>query len=165
MTGSEQDTWNTWDADWPASIVHLGSGAVLRIGAYSASANRFTDFPWSAAYRLGTHRVDASEIAVDLTHAGSTVRLELAAPGDGSVTGQLTCADMAEWGAGGGGGGGVGGGGGGGGGGAGRPPPAPGGPARSRVHRAPGGAPGDRRDRCGVQHSRPAGRRPAHART
>jgi putative isomerase len=98
MTGSDQGTWNTWDADWPASIVHLGSGAVLRIGAYSASANRFTDFPWSASYRLGTHRVDGSETAVDLTHAGSTVRLELAAAGDGTVTGQLRCADMAEWG-------------------------------------------------------------------
>jgi putative isomerase len=98
MTGSDQDTWNTWDADWPASIVHLGSGAVLRVGAYSASANRFTDFPWSAGYRLGTHHVDGSEIAVDLTHAGSTVRLEVAAAGDGSMTGQLTCADMAEWG-------------------------------------------------------------------
>jgi hypothetical protein len=146
MTGSDQDTWNTWDADWPASIVHLGSGAALRIGAYSASANRFTDFPWAASYRLGTHHVDGSEIAVDLTHAGSTVRLALAAAGDGAVAGRLTCADMAEWGlrfwlllefgadgpggppppppaprgAGGGGGGGWGGGGGGGG-----PPPPP----------------------------------------
>jgi putative isomerase len=98
MTVSDQDTWNTWDAGWPASIVHPGSGAAVRIGAYSASANRFTDFPWSATFRLGTHRVDGSAIAVDLTHAGSTVRLELAAAGNGTVTGQLTCADMAEWG-------------------------------------------------------------------
>ena len=78
--------------------MHLGSGAVLRVGAYSASANTFTDFPWSPAYRLGTHDVDGGEIAVDLTHAGSTVRLELAAAGDGCVTGRLTCTDMAEWG-------------------------------------------------------------------
>jgi putative isomerase len=92
------DAWNTWDADRPASVVHLGSGAVLRIGAYSASANRFTDFPWSADYRLGTHTVGGGEIAADLSHAGSTVRLELTAAGDGCVTGQLTCADMAEWG-------------------------------------------------------------------
>jgi len=92
------DTWNTWDADWPACAVHLGSGAVLRVGAYSASANSFTDFPWSPAYRLGTHHIDGSQIAVDLNHAGSTVRLELAAAGDGCVTGRLTCTDMAEWG-------------------------------------------------------------------
>jgi putative isomerase len=92
------DTWNTWDADWPASVLHLGSGAVLRVGAYSASANTFTDFPWSPAYRLGPHGIDGGEIAVDLSHAGSTVRLELAAAGDGAVTGRLTCADMAEWG-------------------------------------------------------------------
>ncbi len=92
------DRWNTWDADWPACAVHLGSGAVLRVGAYSASANTFTDFPWSPAYRLGTHDIDGGEIAVDLTHAGSTVRLELAAAGDGAVTGRLTCTDMAEWG-------------------------------------------------------------------
>jgi len=98
MTAAGTDTWNTWDADRPASVVHLGSGAVLRIGAYSASANTFTDFPWSPGHRLGTHHVDGGEIAVDLTHAGSTVRLELAAAGDGAVTGQLTCADMAEWG-------------------------------------------------------------------
>jgi putative isomerase len=101
MTAAGPDTWNTWntwDADWPACAVHLGSGAVLRVGAYSASANTFTDFPWSPAYRLGAHRVDGGEIAVHLTHAGSTVRLELAAAGDGCVTGRLTCTDMAEWG-------------------------------------------------------------------
>ena len=98
MTAAGPDTWNTWDADWPACAVHLGSGAVLRVGAYSASANTFTDFPWSPAYRLGTHDVDGGEIAVDLTHAGSSVRLELAAAGDGCVTGRLTCTDMAEWG-------------------------------------------------------------------
>jgi putative isomerase len=101
MNAAGPDTsspWNTWDADWPASILHLGSGAVLRIGAYSASANRFTDFPWSLGYRLGPHDVDGGEIAVDLSHAGSTVRLELAAAGDGAVAGRLTCADMAEWG-------------------------------------------------------------------
>ncbi len=97
-TWNTQNTWNTWDADWPACAVHLGSGAVLRVGAYSASANTFTDFPWSPAYRLGTHDVDGGDIAVDLTHAGSTVRLELAAAGDGCVTGRLTCTDMAEWG-------------------------------------------------------------------
>jgi len=69
MSAAGPDTsspWNTWDADWPASILHLGSGAVLRIGAYSASANRFTDFPWSPRYRLGPHDVDGGEIAVDL---------------------------------------------------------------------------------------------------
>jgi putative isomerase len=101
MTAAGPDTWNTWntwDADWPACVVHLGSGAVLRVGAYSASANTFTDFPWSPAYRLGAHDVDGGEIVVDLTHAGSTVRLELAAAGEGCVTGRITCLDMAEWG-------------------------------------------------------------------
>ena len=101
MTAAGPDTsntWNTWDADWPACAVHLGSGAVLRVGAYSASANSFTDFPWSPDYRLGTHHINGGEIAVDLTHAGSTVRLELAAAGDGCVTGRITCTDMAEWG-------------------------------------------------------------------
>jgi putative isomerase len=98
MTGAGPDTWNTWDADWPACAVHLGSGAVLRVGAYSASANTFTDFPWSPAYRLGAHHVDGGEIVVDLMHAGSTVRLELAAAGDGCMTGKITCLGMAEWG-------------------------------------------------------------------
>jgi putative isomerase len=98
VTAADRDIWNTWDADWPACAVHLGSGAVLRVGAYSASANTFTDFPWSPAYRLGAHHIDGGEIAVDLTHAGSTVRLELAAAGEGCVTGRLTCTDLAEWG-------------------------------------------------------------------
>ncbi len=98
MTAAGPGTWNTWDADRPACVVHLPSGAVLRVGAYSASANTFTDFPWSPAYRLGAHDVDGGEIAVDLTHAGSTVRLELAAAGEGCVTGRITCLDMAEWG-------------------------------------------------------------------
>jgi putative isomerase len=98
MTAAGPDTWNTWDADWPACAVHLGSGAVLRVGAYSASANTFTDFPWSPAYRLGAHDIDGGEIVVDLTHAGSTIRLELAAAGEGCVTGRITCLDMAEWG-------------------------------------------------------------------
>jgi hypothetical protein len=76
--------WNTWDAEWPAAVVHLDTGAALRIGAYSASANRFTDFPWSAAYRLGTHAIDGSEISIDLSHAGSTVRLRLTAGARGA---------------------------------------------------------------------------------
>ncbi len=90
--------WNTWDADRPASIVHLGSGAVLRVGAYSASANSFTDFPWSPGCRLGSHDIGGGEIAADLAHAGSTVRLEAADAGDGCVAGQLTCTGLAEWG-------------------------------------------------------------------
>lgn len=90
--------WNTWDAEWPGTVVHRSTGALLRIGAYSASANSFTDFPWSAQYRLGPHHVDGGEIAIDLRHAGSTVRLRLTAAGDDCVVGELTCTDMAEWG-------------------------------------------------------------------
>ncbi len=95
--GAAAGGWNTWDAEWPAAVLHLSTGAVLRIGAYSASANRFTDFPWSAAYRLGAHAIDGSEISVDLSHAGSTVALRLTASED-CVAGELTCAGMAEWG-------------------------------------------------------------------
>jgi putative isomerase len=98
LPGAAAGGWNTWDAEWPAAVLHLPTGAALRVGAYSASTNRFTDFPWSAAYRLGTHAIDGSEISVDLCHAGSKVALRLTADGADGVAGELTCADMAEWG-------------------------------------------------------------------
>jgi putative isomerase len=98
LSGAAVGGWNTWDAEWPAAVVHLPTGAALRIGAYSASANKFTDFPWSAGYRLGAHDIDCGEISIDLCHAGSTVRLRLTAAGQDCVAGELTCADMAEWG-------------------------------------------------------------------
>jgi putative isomerase len=90
--------WNTWDANWPASLVHLGSGACVRIGAYSASAGSYTAFPWSADYTLGTHRVDGGMIEAEFSHAGTALSLRAEAVGEHAVRAELRVSGLQEWG-------------------------------------------------------------------
>ena len=91
-------SWNTWDAAWPASLVHVASGACVRIGAYSASAGTYTEFPWSAGHKLGTHLADGGRIEAEFEHAGTTLSLRAAAAGESAVLAELRCSAMKEWG-------------------------------------------------------------------
>ena len=52
--------WNTWDSAHPAAFVHLPSGLVLRVAAYSAAENRLTDFPAGTGTKLLEHTPDGS---------------------------------------------------------------------------------------------------------
>jgi putative isomerase len=90
--------WDTWDAAWPASLVHLPSGACVRIGAYSASAGAYTEFPWSPAHVLGTHLIGGDRIEARFEHAGTTLSLRAAAAGESAVRAELRCSGLGEWG-------------------------------------------------------------------
>jgi putative isomerase len=96
--GAPAQAWNTWDANWPASLVHLASGSCVRIGAYSASAGSYTAFPWSADYTLGTHRVDGGLIEAEFSHAGTALSLRAEAVGEHAVHAELRVSGLQEWG-------------------------------------------------------------------
>jgi len=40
--------WNTWDTRFPASFVHQPSGFAVRLSAYSAAADRYSEFPFGS---------------------------------------------------------------------------------------------------------------------
>ena len=47
MGGRDLDparAWNTWDARYPAQLVHASTGFCVRVSAFSTRDGRFTDF-------------------------------------------------------------------------------------------------------------------------
>jgi putative isomerase len=91
-------SWNTWDAAWPASLVQLASEACLRIGAYSASAGTYTGFRWSPAHTLGRHQAGGGHIAAEFAHAGTSLRLTAEPAGESAVRAELRSTGQGEWG-------------------------------------------------------------------
>jgi putative isomerase len=90
--------WNTWDPRYPAQFVHVPTGFCVRVSAFSTRDGRFTDFRYDpATCRLGPHALDGSYAEVELTHAGSLIRIRFAA-GDGVAAGEVVVLDTGEWG-------------------------------------------------------------------
>ena len=91
--------WNTWDSRYPAQFVHAPTGFCVRVSAFSTREGRFTDFRYDpAACRLGPHALDGSYAEVELTHAGSRMRVRFATAGDGAAAGDVEILETAEWG-------------------------------------------------------------------
>ncbi|HYT81516.1 MAG TPA: trehalase family glycosidase [Actinomycetota bacterium] len=91
--------WNTWDPERPGCMIHLLTGFVCRVTAYSASLGRFTDFPFDPnSARLGRHRTDGSYAELELTHAGSRLRLCFATEGPDTLVGHIQVLETGEWG-------------------------------------------------------------------
>lgn len=94
-----QRAWNTWDATYPACFVHLPSGVAVRVSAYSTRERRHTDFPFDTdAVRLGPHASDGSYAELELTHAGSRLRVRFATADEDTAVGDLEVLETAEWG-------------------------------------------------------------------
>lgn len=102
MGGRDLDparAWNTWDARYPAQLVHAPTGLCVHVSAYSTRDGRFTDFRYDPrTCRLGPHALDGSYAEAELTHAGSRLRIRFAAAGDGTITGDAEILETAEWG-------------------------------------------------------------------
>jgi putative isomerase len=91
--------WNTWDARYPAQFVHLPTGFCVRVSAFSTREGRFTDFRYEpATCRLGPHALDGSYAEVELSHAGTRLRVRFAATGDGAAAGDVEVRETGEWG-------------------------------------------------------------------
>jgi putative isomerase len=90
--------WNTWDPRYPAQFVHVPTGFCVRVSAFSTRDGRFTDFRYDpATCRLGPHALDGSYAEVELTHAGSLIRIRFAA-GNEVAAGEVVVLDTGEWG-------------------------------------------------------------------
>ena len=94
---SPERHWNTWDSGHPAAFVHLPSRLCLRVSAYSAAEGRYTDFPSASGTRLLEHTADGGYVAVELEHAGTWARLELAKDDPFAFAGRLTMLEAGEW--------------------------------------------------------------------
>jgi putative isomerase len=91
--------WNTWDARYPAQLVHAPTGFCLRVSAYSTRDGSWTDFEYDPeTCRLGPHALDGSYAEVELSHAGSRLRVRFATGDQGAVAGDVEILETAEWG-------------------------------------------------------------------
>ncbi len=71
--------WNTWDAVYPAELVHLPTGVHVGLAAYSDATGTFTRLPpgHRNGVTLGPRTVDATDIAIDIEHAGTKIAVRL----------------------------------------------------------------------------------------
>jgi putative isomerase len=91
-------SWNTWDAEHPACVVHLPSGYCVRLSAFGTSAGRYSDFPFDpASMKLGAHAADGSFAELELTHAGARLHVRFAHAEPGCVVGDVEILEVAEW--------------------------------------------------------------------
>jgi putative isomerase len=69
------------------------------VSAFSTRDGRSTDFRYDpATCRLGPHALDGSFAEIELTHAGSRLRVRFASAGGGAAVGDVEVEATAEWG-------------------------------------------------------------------
>lgn len=89
--------WSTW-SDRPAEMVFLPLGVRLTPVAYAGSRNAATLFPPGESQRLGRHDLSAGAVALELTHAGTTLGWSYAKPDPFRVVGRWRATILGEWG-------------------------------------------------------------------
>lgn len=89
--------WNTWSS-LPAEMVFLPLGVSLTPVGYAGSSGTATLYPSGAATRFGEHGIDGDRIALDLTHAGTTLRWSYSKTDPFVVTGAWSATELGEWG-------------------------------------------------------------------
>jgi putative isomerase len=94
---SPERHWNTWDSVHPASLVHLPSRLSFRLAAYSARENRYHDFPAGQGVRLLEHTPDGGYVALELEHADTRIRMEVAKADPFALAARLTVLETGEW--------------------------------------------------------------------
>ncbi len=79
-TLSPDRAWSTWDQRYPACVMHQPSRFALRIALFSATENRYDDFPAEniADLTLGEHASDGDYVALQVHSAGTTLGIEFA---------------------------------------------------------------------------------------
>ncbi len=89
--------WSTW-SDRPAEMVFLPLGVRLTPLAYAGSRNAATLFPPGECVRFGRHDLAARTVALDLTHAGTTLAWSYDKPDPFRVVGRWHAPVLGEWG-------------------------------------------------------------------
>jgi len=89
--------WNTWSS-LPAEMVFLPLGVSLAPVGFAGSTGGATLYPSGPATRFGGHDIDGGSIALDLSHAGTTLQWSYAKPDPFVVTGAWTTQKLGEWG-------------------------------------------------------------------
>jgi putative isomerase len=94
----EVSSWNTWDAEHPACVVHLPSGFCVRLSAFGTSAGRYSDLPYDpGSMKLGPHAADGSFAELEVSHAGGRLRVRFAHADPDSLVGDIEVLETAEW--------------------------------------------------------------------
>lgn len=90
--------WGTWSSQSPAIMEFLPAGFSIRPYAYSFSAEKSTDFPFSNGIKLYEHESDGRYCRLRMDHAGTVLELEYFKPDDWTVFGRLRTVKNGEWG-------------------------------------------------------------------
>ncbi len=90
--------WNTWDGERPAEMVFLPLGLRVTPMAYAASAKTATFFPPGSGLRFGARAVDASHVAMGLSHAGTELDFAYDKAGPFDLIGRWKAKKLGEWG-------------------------------------------------------------------
>lgn len=90
--------WNTWDGERPAEMVFLPLGLRVTPMAYAASTKRATFFKPGEGLRFGARAVDASQVEMQLAHAGTELDFVWQKIGPFDLTGRWQTKKLGEWG-------------------------------------------------------------------
>lgn len=91
--------WNSWASEWPAQMRQLPRGLTLTPVAYASSKNAFTDFPAQrGGVSYGARSVRGEQIALRLSHAGTTFDLAYSQPEAEALRLAWSTVALGEWG-------------------------------------------------------------------
>ncbi len=90
--------WNTWDGERPAEMVFLPLGLRVTPMAYAASTKKATFFPPGPSLRFGSRSVDASQVRMGFSHAGTELDFAYDKAGPFDLIGRWRTTKFGEWG-------------------------------------------------------------------
>lgn len=90
--------WNTWDAGRPAEMLFQPLGVRVTPLAFAASTGKATLFPPGPGVRYGRHALDASDVEIELEHAGTALTLAYGKPSGYDLVGSWRTDRTGEWG-------------------------------------------------------------------
>ena len=92
--------WNTWDAVYPAEMIHLPSGTHVALTAYSDATGSFTRLPPGHRHgvKLGPRTLSPDHIELEVEHGGTRLAVTMARRADGAITIGWKTLKHGEWG-------------------------------------------------------------------
>jgi putative isomerase len=90
--------WSTWDPRFPACMLHPPSRFAVRVAMFSATENRYDDFPAERQldFELGEHSSDGSYVALRVHSAGTTLAIEFAKGEWSQICGRIRIVEPGE---------------------------------------------------------------------
>lgn len=98
MTLLPDRAWSTWDQRFPACVMHVPSRFAVRVAMFSATENRYDDFPaeHQLDFELGEHTADGDYVALRVRSAGTTLSVEFAKGEWSGVSGRIRIEEPGE---------------------------------------------------------------------